>query len=327
MKVRPDVFDAYWKFAAERQRIYYRRLANWGAPWTRDPVLQQYKFCNAYRASDRASQYLIRHVLYDRGSYGRPAVDVFFRVVLFRLFNRVGTWEHLWSKFGEPSVESFDVRTYGAALSERIDAGESVFGGAFILCANKAFGFDRKHDNYLALIQHMLEDRAPDRAAARGSFQGVYDLLYSYPLIGEFMAYQIATDLNYSTLVDFDEDSFTMAGPGAKSGIRKVFEDTGGLSDEDVIRWMVDRQEAEFRARGIDPAAVWLWGRPLKAIDIQNLFCEVDKYCRVAMPKVRHGRTRIKAKFNPSPGVLTPFYPPKWGINDRLTSIPPTDPL
>ena len=29
-------------------------------PWTEDPILDRYKFCNTYRAADRVSQYLIR---------------------------------------------------------------------------------------------------------------------------------------------------------------------------------------------------------------------------------------------------------------------------
>ena len=56
-------YDTYWRFAAERQAIFFRRFAGAPAPWTDDPILQRYKFTNAYRASDRVSQYLIREVI------------------------------------------------------------------------------------------------------------------------------------------------------------------------------------------------------------------------------------------------------------------------
>src|SRR5438094_843323 len=60
---RPSpVYETYWRFAAERQRIFFSRLAGDPAPWTVDPILGSYKFTNAYRASDRVSQYLIRNV-------------------------------------------------------------------------------------------------------------------------------------------------------------------------------------------------------------------------------------------------------------------------
>src|SRR5687768_17836021 len=60
------VFSSYWRFAAERQRIFLRRLRGANPPWSDDPVLQVHKFTNAYRASDRVSQYLIRRVIYER---------------------------------------------------------------------------------------------------------------------------------------------------------------------------------------------------------------------------------------------------------------------
>ncbi|MGH9908009.1 MAG: nucleotide kinase domain-containing protein, partial [Pyrinomonadaceae bacterium] len=59
------VFDTYWRFASKRQDIFFRRFAGDPPPWTEDPVLLEYKFTNAYRASDRVSQYLIKHVIYE----------------------------------------------------------------------------------------------------------------------------------------------------------------------------------------------------------------------------------------------------------------------
>src|SRR5271165_5611856 len=57
------VFDTYWRFAVERQRIFFARLNGNGAP-TGDAILRTFKFTNAYRASDRVSQYLIRNIAY-----------------------------------------------------------------------------------------------------------------------------------------------------------------------------------------------------------------------------------------------------------------------
>jgi hypothetical protein len=78
---------------------------------------------------------------------------------------------------------------------------------------------------------------------------------------------------------------------------------------------VADRQESEFEARGIPFQS--LWGRRLQLIDCQNLFCEVDKYARVAHPQVRgiSGRSRIKQRFTPVGQPLTAWFPPKWGLN------------
>src|SRR5206468_3279720 len=93
-----EVYETYWRFAAERQEIFFRRLASDPGPWTIDPILARYKFTNAYRASDRVSQYLIRNVAY-RGSSNSN--EVFFRTILFKLFNRIDTWERLETAFGQ----------------------------------------------------------------------------------------------------------------------------------------------------------------------------------------------------------------------------------
>src|SRR5215472_18810309 len=86
------VFDTYWRFAAERQAIFYRRLEGTPGSWTSDPILQNYRFTNVYRAADRVSQYLIREVQY---GVKRPQAyqEVFFRTLLFKIFNRIETWE------------------------------------------------------------------------------------------------------------------------------------------------------------------------------------------------------------------------------------------
>jgi hypothetical protein len=145
-----------------------------------------------------------------------------------------------------------------------------------------------------------------------------FTLLRSYPMIGDFLAYQYVTDLNYSNLTDFSEMEFVIPGPGAKGGMSKCFESLGGLTEADLIRVVTERQESEFDRLGIEFKS--LWGRPLQLIDCQNLFCEVDKYSRVYHPDV-HGnsqRIRIKQKFRASAGELDLWYPPKWGINDKI---------
>ncbi|MEJ7715000.1 MAG: nucleotide kinase domain-containing protein [Thermoleophilaceae bacterium] len=307
---RPEVFEAYWSFALERQRIFEARLSDRVGPWTDDPILATHRFCNTFRASDRVSQDLIR-VAYESPSSGPP--DLFVRVVLHRLFSRPTTWRLLDVAAGGLTAATFDPDALGAVLDEAHAAGEKLYTGAFILCANRAFGHARKHRNHLALVQGMLEDGVPARIEATPSFKGIYDELRQWPLLGPFMAYQLAIDLNYTTIVDFDEDEFTVPGPGALRGLRKVFVDLGGLTLPQAVHWLVRYQERVEEELGIEPPR--LFGRRLKAIDCQNLLCEVDKYSRVRFPELRSNRNRIKQRFTPDPTRLDLFYPPKWGIN------------
>ena len=80
--------------------------------------------------------------------------------------------------------------------------------------------------------------------------QHAFTLLRSYPGIGGFLAYQYATDINYSEITDFSEAEFVVPGPGALDGIRKCFHDLGGLNEPEIIKFMADRQGAGIPAPG-----------------------------------------------------------------------------
>jgi hypothetical protein len=125
---------------------------------------------------------------------------------------------------------------------------------------------------------------------------------------------QHLTDLNYSEVIKFDEDDFIVPGPGALAGIRKCWGTLpANISPSDIIRGCVEDQETFFEAVGEEP--VRLFGkRRLHAIDVQNLYCETDKYARVAHPEYNLDRTEIKQKLKPAGPLPEPFFPPKWGL-------------
>src|SRR4051812_33724063 len=92
-------YDTYWKFAAERLAMFYRRLSDPVGPWTADPILSRYRFTNAYRATDRVSQYLIREIQSGKERSQIPE-ELFFRTMIFKIFNKVETWEALEAAHG-----------------------------------------------------------------------------------------------------------------------------------------------------------------------------------------------------------------------------------
>ena len=318
-----EVYESYWRFAAERQAVFFRRARAEIGPWTHDPVLTIYKFTNAYRASDRVSQYLIRHVIY-RDDLPRSPREVFFRILLFKLFNKIETWELLERTFGPITYEDYRFATYDAVLSEAMRGGRRIYSAAYIMPpGSRSFGRSAKHQNHLLLLESMMADRLAERLAQTPTMQEGFDKLRAYPTIGDFLAYQFITDINYSELTDFSEMDFVVPGPGARDGLRKCFIDPGGLNEPELIRLMADLQEQEFERLGLDFQS--LWGRRLQLIDCQNLFCEVDKYARVAHPNIsgKTGRMRIKQKFHATPEPLDLFYPPKWKLNDKIRVLAP----
>ena len=158
MKKRQEVYDLYWYFAYERQNIFWKKLNGENSPWTEDSILNTFKFCNSYRVNDRVSQYLLKNVIYNGKKYSDD--DVIFRIVLFKLFNKESTWELLLNEFEDVLLEEFDMRKYSNVLEKAILQGIRIYNDAYISCANKAFGYDRKHDNHLALLNKMfVEDK------------------------------------------------------------------------------------------------------------------------------------------------------------------------
>ncbi len=310
------MFDTYWRFAAERQAIFFRRLRGSEPPWTHDPILGTYKFTNVYRASDRVSQYLIRGVIYE----GEQSLnEVFFRIVLFKLFNKIETWELLIRDLGTVCYADYSFKRYDKVLSDALSQGGRIYSAAYIMPSGAGtLCSTRKHRAHLKLLELMMESDLPSRIADARTMSEAFGLLRSYPMMGNFLAYQYVTDINYSNITAFSENEFVVPGPGACSGIRKCFESPGGLVEADIIRLMVDRQMEEFDRLGLRFET--LWGRPLKLIDCQNLFCEVDKYARYAHPECQgiSRRKRIKQRFRARADRLEYWFPPKWGLNEKI---------
>jgi hypothetical protein len=88
------------------------------------------------------SQYLIRDVIY---TGPQDPEEVVFRVLLFKFFNRIETWELLCERLGEmPSWEGFCFAAYDRVLGDAMRRGERVYSAAYIV-PNPAFGEARKY--------------------------------------------------------------------------------------------------------------------------------------------------------------------------------------
>jgi alpha-glutamyl/putrescinyl thymine pyrophosphorylase clade 1 len=301
------VFDTYWRFASARQAVYEARLRGEPAPWTNDPILQRHRFTNCYRAADRVSQFLIREVQYT-GS--QEPEEVVFRTLLFKMFNRIETWRQLTKVIGEVTYLDFDPIDYTDALSS---LPRPLYSAAYVIPPPR-FDQDNKHGNHMRLLQQIMLTKS-GRIIYSVSLRDLYATLRSIPSLGNFLAYQFAIDLNYSSAINHAEMEFVIPGPGARDGIRKCFGARAQGIESDIIHYMSATQEVYFKR--LELPFHGLRGRRLQLIDCQNLFCEVDKYSRVAYPEIAgiSGRTKIKQLFRPITEPVPAWFPPKWGIN------------
>ena len=153
--------------------------------------------------------------------YHQNPAEVAFRVLLFKLFNLESTWECLLQNVGIPTLANFSVKRYGEVL----DNSEHIYNNAYMMSGIPAYGYQKKHWNHLALLEVMVNRLLVQGALfACETMQQVYAEFMKFKLISNFLAYQYTLDLNYSNVIDFDENSFVGIGSGTARGIARCFE-------------------------------------------------------------------------------------------------------
>jgi hypothetical protein len=153
--------------------------------------------------------------------------------------------------------------------------------------------------------------------AATNAREG-YEAIKAIPGFGEFLAHQISVDLLYENasgeaVFPFGQDQYAVAGPGARQGIWAMLKPN--IKPQSlllVMRYLHDRQEAEFAERGIcfpyllDEKAFKEQDerKPLllSVCNIQSTLCEFFKYLRLW-----DGSTTNKRRYEPSGTVLTKY--------------------
>lgn len=338
------VWDTFWRWCAERKSIYDRRQAGEPFPcvlvlvslqymysrslcfpfscrWTEDVVLQQKFFCNTYRVLDKTSQYLIHHVI-QKGS--QDPIEIMFRVLLFDMFTKIQTWEYLESRIGSTSSSSlssdgistigtltwstYDREKYDEALEARVKAGHTLYTGAFQKSAPR-WEYVETWRNHLTLLESIMDTNPAERIQKAQSMSEAYAYLAGFPNMGPFNAYQLLLNLSYTPLLNFSGKDFVVPGPGAESGLKKMFgpdvveekmEENPGFCVE-VIRWMMETQSEHFERLGLKFEGLGLEKRGMELADIEHAICEVDKYARMVHPLIENGSTHIRRKFVPPP--------------------------
>jgi hypothetical protein len=100
----------------------------------------------------------------------------------------------------------------------------------------------------------MMEEGVTQQLKAARSYEEAYRILRTYPIHGEFIATQHLTDLNYSPVINFDEDDGCIAQTKIRGAERHRSESPSfylhGISFRDEVRTF----SGSFRARRYVPA-------------------------------------------------------------------------
>lgn len=309
-----DVLQYYFYFMQERMDMFWRKVdGHRHNVWSQDPILRTYKFTNVYRAFDRVSQYLIKNVIYKEiNQY--TAKDVLLRIIVFKIFNKIETWEYLVNNKAVITIDQFDPHEISVLLSRR-QQHCPIFNNAYMMTgSHKEYDYlPNKHEKWLTMVKkEMIDGGVFDDILCSKSMESVYNRLLKCSFLGSFLAYQYTIDLNYSPYLNFSEDSFVKAGIGAIRGIKKCFVNYGSCY-EDAIHYIQDnfcKLQSKYGYTTFRP----LPGHPPTLIDLQNCFCETDKYLRAKMPELKVDNVRIKQKYKESSEKIDFFFPPKWNV-------------
>lgn len=314
LKIRHEVFKYYFYFMQERMEIFHHQYSKNHDIIVEDDILSKYKFTNVYRACDRVSQYLINEIT-NCENRDMDNLDIALNIIIFKIFNNIQTWEYLKKNYGGIGIKDFDYKRMSSLLTVR-KANNTIFNGAYIMTASsrKYSDLTYKHERWLKMVdKEIINENKINKILDSKSMSEVYGILKSCTFIGPFLAYQYTIDLNYSNIINFDENSFVKAGIGAIRGIKKCFIDANGKSDEYIIQYTYENIE-KYRER-YEYSFKTLFNREPTLIDIQNCFCETDKYLRVRLPKLNINNNRIKQMYKKNGNAINYVFPKKWCLS------------
>lgn len=316
IKIREEIFKYYFYFIQERMNIFWKKQNGDRFPWTDDSILRKFRFTNVYRAIDRVSQYLIKQVIYSNLQLTEE--DILLRILIFKIFNKIETWEYIKDRIGQLTLKNYNPKLLSEILSERrlnfpIFNNAYMMPGTHSLYEHKEF----KHEKWLQMVQdEFISGKILFKIVNSKSLEDVYNMLKECSFIGEFLAYQYAIDFNYSPVFTFSENSYVKAGIGAIRGLKKCFKDISKKDYENAIYFTLENFE-KFQVKFGYNNVKLLDNRQPTLIDLQNCFCETDKYLRGKMPELVVQNTRIKQKYSPMEEMSPLFFPPKWRVKLR----------
>jgi hypothetical protein len=275
-----DPTERLFSFARERHSITEKRAGGLPAPWTKDPILRDYRFCSVYRECDRVTRWIAE---YWRDPHSDDE-DLWFAMCVARLFNR----ESSLGAIGWPVPFS---RLALRRLNRLQQSGEKIFNAAYIVSTN---GIARDKVVYLFddVLEPLWRARARLRPRPGDTLQSYHVLLGQMQGFGSFMTAQVIADLKYAVCSPLasasDWHTFAASGPGSRRGLNYVLgRDRKAPWSEDEWRLELGRLRERLlpmfrRAKMPEPHAQ----------DVQNLLCEWSKYWRAAtegkMPKQRY---------------------------------------
>ena len=292
-------FAQFADFMRERHEIYVRRQKGQAAPWTVDPVLQTYRFCNVYRELDTVT-------IWVRQNIREPFADhpnLWFMLCAARQINHPGTLAELIAdKKAWPhakDLSKWEPERLRAIMNDRKARGAQVYTGAYMLTNVLNKNDPRPHDKpwftAYKVLGNVRDMQKEVQAAIPVSMEATHAVLRTGYGWGGFMAYEVVCDMRWTALGGHwpDINTFAHAGPGALRGLNIVEgkPKTTPRKEAPALS-MMQALLAETRREWPKPSKLY---PRLELREIEHSLCEYDKWSRV-----RNGEGAPRSKFKPS---------------------------
>lgn len=267
----------FFHWIQERENARRGHDLNIPKPWTQDKILQTYRFCNVNRENDTVTKWI-------RENWREPYdghKNMMFAMCLARLVNRVETLKIIG--FPEYDLHNFDL--WKSKTREKLKnlraKGKPIWTGAYLISTN-GVRMD-KVDYILDVVLSPISFGHTRLNAFKDSLQKYHIMLTEFTGMGSFMAAQVIADLKYTSILHKASDLNTWAaiGPGSRRGLNRFY----GKNLEQPI----SKEDFLKKINSVQLLVKNILNMNIHAQDIQNCFCEFDKYCRV---KNGEGRPR-----------------------------------
>lgn len=277
----------YW--IRERENIRQLKEAGKPKPWSDNPVMQETYFCNVNREDDRVTKWIRQNWTYptrveEFHSEEETAETYTFSMVVARIFNQPDTLEDLMQPIDWDDTLELWLENAETVLAERKAAGKRIWNGAYIISTN---GKKMPKAEYCLYLLKKLAN-SKDIIDNCKTLAQAHKQLMTVEGLASFLAAQVVADLKntkgHPLASAPDWFTFSAPGPGSLRGLSWFFEEPIG---------------ARNYQRAIDLAYELLeWELPEEILatlchqNLQNCFCEYDKFMRVTT-----GSGRSKRKY------------------------------
>jgi hypothetical protein len=258
-------------FALEREAIRLRRAAGQPKPWTDDPILRAYRFCNIRREDDAVTIWI-------RQNWREPHAadpDLYFAICVARLVN----WPETLAEIGWPVP--WDAGYFIRIMQRRKQYGEKVYSSAYMVRGG-APGVDKAVFQANDIFSPLWKARERLRPKAGDTLNSWHMLLAQFYGLGSFLAAQVVADVKYTEPLRSAGDWFTFAasGPGSRRGLNRA------LGRAVNAPWTEEEWRLEHRRLGEWFNTRWPY-EPLDGQNLNNVECEFDKEERVRLGEGR----------------------------------------